>query len=217
MTNQLELSSEVLALGKQFDELKRDYNVAVSELSKCRESVGLLEEKVKSVEKVNDVLQKEVAEKQAMVNRSEERGLRLQNENLLITERVMDEKIKLMEEMNRMTEINAELRAKLIKAQQSTHSTEIDVSNVNWFQAKLEKPAPSETFHAFQAHSTEIPSIAFNEEGDKFVTGCSDGVVKVWNVESKECLHVLYSSKDSSTNAILSVHMCNNLVAGAGR
>lgn len=212
-TSQLELSSEMRTLHKEMHRLKEEYTTAVSELSKCRENIVLLEETVNKKQNTNQQLETEVVELRGMFNRSEERGLKLQNENILITQRVMEEKTKLMEEMNRMTEINAKLQEKLVGFNQPSTATE-RIEATGWFPSKTQQPAPSEPLHAFQAHSTEISAVKFNEDGKEFVTGCSDGTVKVWNTRTIECLHVLRSSNET---AILTVHMHGSLVLGGGR
>lgn len=195
-----------------------------AELQNTRETVSMLEETVRGKDKVIQMLRGEVAEAQSMLRRSEERALKLQNENVLITERVMEEKMSLMEEMNRMTELNAEMQAKLQRLQEQSAAKqpgEHGILDPDWHlaassagQVESLRP-PCDALHAFQAHETEIPTVAFNEDGGCFATGCSDGTVRVWTTESRDCQAVLRSDS-VGTNAILCVDMHDKLLLGAG-
>ena len=222
-TSQLELSSEVRTMQKDLSVKRVELGETKAELQNTRDTVSMLEETIQAKDKVITMLRGQVTEAQAMLRRSEDRALKLQNENLLITERVMEEKMSLMEEMNRMTELNAEMQAKLQRLQESSGGQPGQaLSDEDWtITSSLAgaKPRslqpPCKVMHAFQAHETEIPSIAFNEDGAAFATGCSDGTVRVWSTESRECKAVLRSDS-VSTNAILCVDIHDKLVLGAG-
>lgn len=193
------------------------------ELQNSKDTILLLEDTVKEKDRVIQMLRGEISQKQHMLERSEERCLKLSNDNLLMTERLKDEKMRLMEEMNRMTELNDQIQAKLNRLQASSNvtdaSTTISSSAENdWLTGTTKQAGPPKTaVHTFQAHDTEIPSISFNEDGSCFATGCSDGTVKVWQTEARTCKHELRASSGPSSTAVLCVHMHGKLVIGSGR
>lgn len=45
-------------------------------------------------------------------------------------------------------------------------------------------------------HASWVLSVAFSPDGTHFVSGSSDRTVKVWELETKQCIHTFHEHSD---------------------
>ncbi len=84
---------------------------------------------------------------------------------------------------------------------------------------ETEKKPPWTLVHSLEGHGHIVTSVAFDDDGDRLVSGCLDKDLKLWNVKTGECLHTFqpeeapYGSNDSVSSVAVSPN--GKLIASA--
>lgn len=126
---------------------------------------------------------------------SQRTALRLQNDELV--QRMVGEKSRNAEEMNRMTELVEQMRAQL-KAPGLTVGSAAPAATAASSTVALAAAAgaggsevPSSCALEFKAHAADVNDVVFNETCQLLATSGSDGKVRVWEVGTGRLRHTL--------------------------
>lgn len=125
---------------------------------------------------------------------SERTALRLQNDELV--QRMVGEKSRNAEEMNRMTELVEQMRAQL-KAQGVNVGSAGPAATAGPTAATAAAASasgsevPSTCALQFKAHAADVNDVVFNDTCQLLVTSGSDGKVRVWEAGTGRLRHTL--------------------------
>lgn len=145
----------------------------------------------------------------------ERTSLRLQNDELV--QRVVGEKSRNAEEMNRMTELVERIRGQLRLQGVNVGSlggsgttTTLEAPPAAEAVATTTKEVPSQCALQFKAHAADVNDVVFSDTGQLLATAGSDGKVRVWEAGTGRLRHTLLPGSDQ---VMLGLDVRGDLVA----
>ena len=71
--------------------------------------------------------------------------------------------------------------------------------------SKLTTEQVQVTYKVLEGHTNYVMSVAFNHDGTKIVSGSSDNTIRVWNVDTGECIVTLEGHEGYLRSSVESV------------
>jgi len=119
-------------------DLQEELRISKTELSSCRENISILTKELELSKHANDAIKAEIDNVRSLCASSEAKTRALEIENAKLVERIMTEKEKMVEEMNRMN-----FKTESVKASSSSTSILSSIfSGKSDKEPKLASPAP---------------------------------------------------------------------------
>ncbi len=187
-TSQLNMSKEIQDLFQKCQAARAEIDSLKTELEGFREREPALVAQAALAQTDLEVVTAELGRARTRLDALDKecQALRQQNEELV--QRVVGEKSRNAEEMNRMTELVEQMRAQLkvqgVRVGTATSSSSMDegASSAAALAAPLSSrdELPARCDQQFKAHAADVNDLAFNETSQWLATSGGDGKVRVW-------------------------------------
>lgn len=183
-TSQLQMSKEIQDLFQKWQAARAESEASKAEVEglRAREPAFVAQAAMATTDL--EIVQGELGRARARLDAVEKERTRLRAQNEELIQRVVGEKSRNADEMNRMTELveqmRVQLRAQGVQAgsQGGVNSQKADLA------MSLQSPGrdglPSRCYQQFKAHATDVNDVAYNENGAWLATAGGDGYVRVW-------------------------------------
>ncbi|CAM9532268.1 unnamed protein product, partial [Chrysoparadoxa australica] len=204
-----EAASEQLKLVKEVQGLREENQQVCEQLSKLQVTQGESMATIAELEARNELLAGEVESLRKILEDSEAKVAALEDEKETLISRTLDDKMKLLEEVNRM---NAELEALRHQGTQAQLGTETGQPG-SFDKAGLGlDQVPSCVRMTLPAHVSEINDVCYSPTGDLLGTASENGCIKVFDAASGQQRQQLSCPQGTSVSA-MGLAFCGDLVA----
>lgn len=183
-TCQLQMSKEIQDLFQKWQAARAESEALKIEVEGLREREPAFVAQAAMATTDLEVVQGELGRARLRLDTLEKECTRLRAQNEELIQRVVGEKSRNAEEMNRMTELVEQMRVQLraqgvqVGSQRSMNSEKEDLAVT--FQSPGREELPSRCYQQFKAHAADVNDVAYNETGAWLATAGGDGNVRVW-------------------------------------
>jgi len=183
-TSQLNMSKEIQDLFQKWQAARAESEALKTEVEGLRAREPALVAQAAMATTDLGVVQGELGRARVRLDALEKECMDLRAQNAELIQRVVGEKSRNAEEMNRMTELveqmRAQLRAQGVRVGTSQGSMNNEEDAVSFLQPPGREELPSRCDQQFKAHAVDVNDVAYNETGAWLATAGGDGKVRVW-------------------------------------
>lgn len=184
-TSQLNMSKEIQDLFQKWQAARAESEALKTEVEGLRAREPALVAQAAMATTDLEVVQGELGRARVRLDALEKECTSLHAQNEELIQRVVGEKSRNAEEMNRMTELVEQMRAQLRAQGVRVGTSQGSMSGNEEGAAPSLQPTgreelPSRCDHQFKAHAADVNDVAYNETGAWLATAGGDGKVRVW-------------------------------------